>query len=334
MLAVPLTQIGQVNLLRVKEMPMPVCSNGEILLKVKASSINRIDIWQRSGKYPVNLPHIMGSDCAGIVVNQNNPDNTSQDGTKIIDGAEIIVNPAIPCGICENCLANKPCFSVKIFGFHTEGAYAEYAIVPLSQIYPKPQSLTWEQAGVFPLTFLTAWHMLVTRANLKSQEKVLIFGASGGLGNAGMQIAKMLGAEVFAVTRANDKKQALLQIGADYVLTPDEIPSQTFDVVFDSVGAPTFNIGIKSLKPYGRLVLAGTTSGKEALLDLNDLYSRQITILGARMGTKDDFEAVYEHIKSSKLKPVVGATFPLKDASLAHALMEDGKMLGKIVLTV
>ncbi|MFA5793025.1 MAG: zinc-binding dehydrogenase [Candidatus Gracilibacteria bacterium] len=321
--AIPLTQIGDSQVLKMVDMPTPAPAEGTALIRVKACSVNRIDIWQRSGKYPTKLPHIMGSDCAGIIVEAN---TNLPEGIQI--GSEIIVNPAISCE------PSKGCSSVKIFGFNTEGAYAEYAIVPLPQIYPKPQSLTWEQAGAFPLTFLTAWHMLVSRANLKLQEKVLIFGASGGLGSSAIQIAKMLGAEVFAVTRSHDKKQALLQIGADYVLTPDEIPSQTFDVVFDSVGTQTFNLGIKSLKPHGRLVLAGTTSGKEATLDLADLYGRELTILGARMGTKEDFEAMYEHVKNGQLKPVIGATFPLKDASIAHKLMEDGKTLGKIVLTV
>lgn len=306
-------------MLRFGDFEDPVVKDGEVLVKVKACALNRLDIWLRSGRYKVELPHILGSDISGIRIDTNE---------------EVIVNPAIPCKNCENCKTGDECTSVKIFGFHTKGGYAELVSVPVEQLYPKPEGLSFNEAAAFPLTFLTAWRMLVTRGQIKNGETVFIWGASGGLGQAGIQIAKHFGAKVIGASKIDS--------GADFTVDYHEVDvvedvkkitnGRGVDMVFESVGKDTISRSIKMLKPSGRIVLAGTTSGMEASIDFNDLYTRQISIIGSRMGTRSEFEQVLAFIGKRKIK--IAEVFPLNEAEEAHKLMESSAHVGKIVLEV
>lgn len=297
----------------------PVAKDGEVLVKVKACAINRLDIWLRSGRYKVELAHILGSDIAGINMNTNK---------------EVIVNPAIQCENCENCKKGDECKFVKIFGFHTQGGYGEFVSVPEEQLYPKPIDLSFNEAATFPLTFLTAWRMLVTRGQIKKGETVFIWGASGGLGQAGIQIAKHFGAKVIGASR--------IDAGADFIVNHHEADvveevekitnGKGVDLVFESVGKDTISRSLRMLKPCGRVVLAGTTSGMDAHIDLSDLYTRQISIIGSRMGTRREFEQVLAFIDKSKIK--IAKVFGLNEAKEAHEFMEKSGYVGKIVLEV
>lgn len=337
MKAIFFENIGGAEMLQYGEIPTPEPKTGEALIRVLACAINNLDVQQRQGKIEGPMPHISGSDVAGVIEKINGQ-------SKLKIGDEVVINPAIPCGACPPCKNGLACELVIIFGYKTQGGYAEYVVIPTGQLYPKPKNLTLPEAAAFPLTFLTAWHMLVGRANLQKGETVFIWGASGGLGSAGMQIAKYIGARIIVAAKSNKDVKRLKENGADEVIiytrgdVEDSVKRLTngrgVDVVFESVGAKTWNTSLMMLRPYGRVVIAGTTSGDMGTQDLSEVYYRQLTILGARMGTKAEFEKVVELFGEDKLKPVVDRIFPLKNAAEAQRRMESGKHMGKIILEI
>lgn len=337
MKAVFFEKTGGVEVLKYGEMPTPEPKAGEALVRVRACAINNLDLQQRQGKIEGPMPHISGSDIAGVIEKINGE-------SSLRVGDEVVINPAIPCGVCPPCKNGLACELVIILGYKTNGGYAEYVSVPTGQLYPKPKNLTFSEAAAFPLTFLTAYHMLVSRANLQKDETVFIWGASGGLGSAGMQIAKYLGAKIIAAAKSEEDARRLKQNGANetVVYTKGDVENSVrkltnergVDVVFESVGAKTWNTSLMMLHPYGRVVIAGTTSGDMGTQDLSEVYYRQLTILGARMGMKEEFENVVELFANGKLKPVVDKVFALKDAAEAQGRMAEGKHFGKIVLEI
>jgi len=336
MKAVYFEKNGGLDVLKYGDIQIPKPKEGEALVRVRACSLNRLDIWLRE-KRVVPFPHVLGSDVSGVIEQIN--------GKSILKtGDEVVVNPSIPCKTCFGCKNKKDCELVKIFGAKTWGGYAEYVVAPIEQLYQKPKNLSFIEASAFPLTFLTAWNMLVTKAKLKKGETVFVWGASGGLGIAAIQLAKYLGAKVIAAAKSEDTASKLREIGADYTIiyTKEKIEdsvkklteNQGVDIVFESVGEKTWNTSLSILKTHGRLVIAGTTSGDIGTQDLSNIYVRQLSIFGARMGTKHEFEQVLDLFKSVQLKPVIDKVFPLKDAAKAHQRMEEGKHIGKIVLEI
>ena len=334
MKAVYFEKPGGVEVLKYGEFPTPKPQKGEALVRVRACGLNHLDIWLREDKdntRNIPMPHIPGSDAAGIIEEIN-----GESALKV--GQEVVLNPAIPCGVCPRCKKGEPCELVKIFGVKNQGACAEYITAPASQLYPKPNNFSFIEAAAFPLTFLTAWHMLVGRAKLEKGETVFIWGASGGLGSSAIQVAKHLGAKVVAAAKSEEIAKKIREIGADEVViyTKGNVEDsvKNVDVVFESVGKKTWNTSLKILRPCGRVVIAGTTSGDMASQDLSDIYVRQLTILGARMGTKEEFERVLELVAAGKLKPVINKVFPLEKAAEAQERMEKSEHIGKIVLEV
>src|SRR3989338_1505917 len=314
MKAVYFEKNGGLEVLKYGDIATQKPKEGEALVRVKACALNRLDIWLRTERV-VPYPHVLGSDVSGIV-------EEIKGKSKLKPGQEVVVNPSIPCKTCSNCKNKKDCELVKIFGAKTWGGYAEYVIVPIEQLYQKPKGLSFVEASAFPLTFLTAWSMLVTKVKLKKGETVFVWGASGGLGIAAIQLAKYLGAKVIAAAKSEDIASRPREIGADHtvVYTKEKVEevvkkitdNQGVDVVFESVGEKTWNTSLSILKTYGRLVIAGTTSGDMGTQDLSDIYVRQLSIFGARMGTKEEFEKVLEIVAAGKLKPIIDKTFSLK----------------------
>jgi NADPH:quinone reductase-like Zn-dependent oxidoreductase len=328
---------GGLEVLKYGELPAPKPGPGEALIRVKAAALNHLDIHLRNGIRDTTWPHVSGSDVAGVLAEMNGPG-------KLKVGQEVVINPAIPCGMCSRCKRGLNCEKVRILGSHLPGGFAEYVVVPIAQVYAKPRNLSFAEAAAFPLTFLTAWHMLVGRAGLQKGETVFIWGASGGLGSAAIQVAKYLGAKVIAAAGTQTDAKKIKAMGADAVVIYthknliEEIKKlnddNKVDVVFESVGAKTWDRTLAMLRPYGRVVIAGTTSGGQASLDLGDLYYLQHTILGSRMGDPKEFEKVLKLVGNGTLHPVIDKIFPLKDFKQAEKRLEESKQAGKIVIEV
>lgn len=329
--------INKSNNLELGEVQKPKPKKGEALIKVKACALNHLDLHLAKGILKVRFPHTPGSDVAGIIELLNGK-------SKLKGGQEVVINPAIPCKKCSRCLRGLSCEIVKIFGYGTQGGLAEYVTVPIEQLFTKPKNLTFIEAAAFPLTFLTAYHMLVGRANIQKGETVFIWGASGGLGSAAIQIAKYLGATIIATVSSDEDIKRIKVMGADYVINYVEkdveksvnnlTNGKKVDVVFESVGKATWNTTLRILKPHGRVVIAGTTSGRIASQDLSDIYYFQHTILGSRMGTKEEFKQVVKLVEAGKLRPIIDKVFPLEKANEALKRLERSKQIGKIVLEI
>lgn len=340
MRAVGFTRHGGPEVLEVIELPTPEPKAREVRVKVKAVALNHLDVWVRKGwqGLKLQLPHVLGADIAGVV------DKAGAEVNDLEAGTEVCVNPGVSCGVCERCLKGEDnlCRHYTILGEHIRGGYAEYVCVPRQNILPKPKKLSFEEAACLPLTFLTAWTMLVRRAQLQAGETVLIHAAGSGVGSAGIQIAKLLGAKVIATTSTEEKSKKALQLGADHVINyathdfVDEVKKLTnkklVDVVFEHTGASTWDKSIACLPYGGRLVTCGATAGGDVKLDLRVLFYKRISLLGSTMGSKGDLFRIMQLVEEGKFKPVLDRVMPLEKAAEAHGLLSDRKSFGNVVL--
>ena len=271
MRAVGFTRHGGPEVLELLEVPTHQPKARDVRVKVKAVALNHLDLWVREG-WPglkLTLPHVLGADIAGVV------DAVGDEVTDLAVGSEVVLNPGLSCGVCERCLKGEDnlCRQYAIIGEHRAGGYAEFICVPRQNVLPKPKRLTFEQAACVPLTFLTSWTMLVRRAQLQAGETVLIHAAGSGVGSAGVQIAKLLGAKVIATASTDEKLARAKQLGADHVINyvthdfVDEVKKLTnkklVDVVFEHTGAATWDKSIACLPYGGRLVTCGATTGHD-----------------------------------------------------------------------
>jgi NADPH:quinone reductase-like Zn-dependent oxidoreductase len=340
MKAVVFHQHGDEQALRLTDFPEPTVGARDVLVRVKAVALNHLDLWVRQG-WPglkLEMPHILGSDIAGIV------ERVGPEVSDLAPGTEVLVNPGLSCGACERCLRGEDnlCRSYRIIGENTRGGYAEFVSVPRQNILPKPARLTFAEAACLPLTYLTAWTMLVRRADVRPGEAVLVQAAGSGVGSAAVQICKLLGAKVIATASTEDKLQRARALGADHTINYaekdflEEVKRLTqrrmVDVVFEHVGASTFEKSVACLPYGGRLVTCGATAGHEVKLDLRVLFYKRISLLGSTMGSKGDLFRVLQLVEEGRLKPVLDRTLPLADAALAHRLLEDRAQFGNVVL--
>jgi NADPH:quinone reductase-like Zn-dependent oxidoreductase len=334
---------GGVEVLKHEEAPDPNPGGHDAIVKVKACSVNHLDIWIRQGLpgVKVNLPHILGCDVSGVV------ENVGMNVHGIQQGDEVIVSPGVSCGACQMCLQglDSGCRDYTVIGgYILDGGYAETAKVPARNLIPKPKGLDFVHAAAFPLTFLTAWHMLVGRARIRPGEKVLVLAAGSGIGVAAVQIAKLWGCEVIATAGSADKLKKARDLGADHLVNHYEqdifeeskriTEKQGVDVVFEHVGPATMGKGIKALRKYGRMVFCGATTGPVAEVDLRYVYSRQLELLGSYMGSLAEMKEVTRFVGDGRLKVIVDSTLPLAEAGRAHERLERKDVFGKIVLTV
>ncbi|HZD13234.1 MAG TPA: zinc-binding dehydrogenase [Candidatus Binatus sp.] len=344
MKAVRFHEPGGLEKLRYEEVPDPLIGDTEVLVHVRACALNHLDIWSRSGSRggdDVPLPHISGGDISGEVVKRGKSAKSLTSDTKVI------VAPGISCGMCRYCRSgwDSLCPEFRIIGYQTQGGYAEYVAVPSGNLLPIPDKLSFEEAASVPLVFLTAWHMLRTRAVLKPGENVLVWGAGSGVGIAAIQVAKLLGADkVISTVGEEEKKDKAKKLGSDFVLNhhKEDIPAEVkrltngekVNVVFDHVGTATWERSLRSLAPGGRLVNCGVTSGGKAEVDIRYLFVRQFSLLGSYMGGFAELQEVLRFFEDGRLKPVVDSIFPLKDAAKAQERMEKSQQFGKIVLKI
>lgn len=343
MKAVRLHNFGGIDQLVYEEsVPEPVPQHGEVKVRVRACALNHLDIWVRNGipAYKTPLPHILGSDVAGEVVELG-------EGVKDLRvGDPVVLYPIISCGKCRYCRMGREnlCLEVKVVGAHGAGGYAEYLVTPARNWLPKPPQLTWEEAASVPLVFLTAWHMLIERARLQPGEWVLVMGGGSGVGSAGIQIAKLRGALVIATAGNEAKMERARELGADAVVNhndpewwrqvKDLTEGDGIDVVFEHVGQAVFEHCVRLLNRGGRLVTCGATTGSTAQFDIRYLFSRELEIHGTYIGTRAELEALLKHVANGRLKPVVDSVFDLADARKAHEKLESREFFGKIVLRI
>jgi NADPH:quinone reductase-like Zn-dependent oxidoreductase len=342
MKAITFNQHGGPAVLEFVEAPTPSIKPNEVLVEVRACALNHLDVWARRGLPGIRipLPHILGNDIAGEI----------KEVGDLVDwvkaGDEVMLHPGVSCGHCAACLAGRDnmCPDYDILGYRRDGGYAEYVSAPAVNVIKKPESLSWEKAAAVPLVTVTAWHMLVTRANIQPGEDVLIQAAGSGVGSMGVQIAKLRGARVIATASSEAKLTKAKELGADEVInyTSDDWPKEVrrlterrgVDVVFEHTGAATWPGSIAALKNGGRLVTCGATSGFDARTDLRQVFYRQLSLLGSFMGSKAELLDAMRFIESGAIQPVIDRSLPLAEARLAHELMEDRAHFGKLVLVV
>ena len=342
MKAVIFEQHGGPEVLKFTEVPDPTIKANEVLVEVRACALNHLDVWVRNGLpgIKIPLPHVLGDDIAGVVR------EVGDLVTWVNAGDEVMIQPGVSCGHCAECLAGRDnmCDDYDIIGYRRDGGYAELVAVPAVNVISKPKNLSWPEAAALPLVTLTAWHMLVTRANVQPREVVLVHAAGSGVGSLGIQIAKLRGARVIATASSDGKLAKARELGADETInyTSDDWPKEVkrltngrgVDVVFEHTGAGTWPGSILSLKKGGRLVTCGATSGFDAKTDLRHVFYRHLTILGSMMGSKADLLAAMKFIESGQIRAVIDRTLPLADARKAHELIEDRAQFGKVVLLV
>jgi NADPH:quinone reductase-like Zn-dependent oxidoreductase len=339
MKAVRLHEFGGPEVLRYEDVPDPQPRKDQVMIRVKACAMNHLDIWVRKGLPGVKLPHILGSDVAGEIV------AVGEYVTGFKAGQRVLLAPMHFCNHCPKCVAGiqNQCREFAVLGNGVDGGNCELIAVTAEKVIPIPDNLEFDQAASVPLVFLTAWHMLVGRANIRLGQTVLVLGASSGVGIAAIQIAKLFHARVITTAGDEKKLEKARALGADYGINhyqqkiSQEVRKITdkegVDIVVEHVGAATWDESVKSLKPGGTIVTCGATTGHDAAFDLRFLFSRQLAFLGSYMGTMGDLHDVLSHVFAGRLKPVVDRTFPLKDARAAHEYMEASQMFGKVVLT-
>lgn len=338
MKAVRFHQHGGADVLRYEDAPDPVPQAGEVLVRVRACALNRLDVWNRRGVVPIPLPHIPGADVAGEIV--ESPVDNLQPGRRVM------LQPGLSCGRCEACLDGRDneCPQYDVLGSQSDGGYAELVRVPVQNVIPIPDAIGFVEAAAFPLTFVTAWHMLITRARLRPGEDVLVLGAGSGVGQAAIQIAWLHGARVFATAGTDEKLARARELGAHAAInhhTQDLVAEvrrltdkRGVDVVIEHVGTATWDRSLKCLARGGRLVTCGATTGYDARVDLRFLFTRQYSLMGSYMGTKSELMRAAKFFFAGQLRPVVDRTFPLADAAAAQRYLEEGKQFGKVVLEI
>jgi NADPH:quinone reductase-like Zn-dependent oxidoreductase len=330
---------GGPDVVRIDDVALPEAGEGEVRLRVAAAGMNHLDLWVRRG-LPIDtkLPHIGGSDVAGVVETV---------GTGVTDawlGAHVVVDPSLSCGVCEWCVKGEEplCVDYRILGEHTNGGFAEYVVVPARNLLRIPDGYALETAAAAPLAFLTAWRGLVTRGRVHAGETVLITGASGGVATAAIQIAKHVGARVYATTTAENVARALA-LGADVVYDRQQVDyskeiwrdtkKRGVDLIFDSAGEQTWTQNVRSAARAGRIVVYGGTTGPRLETDARVLFWKQLEIIGTTMSSRAEFQEVMALVFSGALRPVVDVVWELDRAREAHERLEAGRQFGRIVLT-
>ena len=342
MKAAVITGHGELDKVMTAEVGKPRPAAGEVLIAVKSAALNHLDIWVRKGRRGITLsmPHILGSDACGVI------SETSPDVDDFSKGDEVIINPGLSCRRCESCVRGEQseCESFGLIGMNRPGTFAQYVAVPAANVCHKPEFMSFDEAAALPLAYTTAWRMLMTRAQIKPGQTLLIHGIGGGVALAALQLAKLAGAVVIVTSSSDEKLSRAGQLGADHIINyktgnvKDSVMRETsgrgVDVVFETVGAATWQMDFEVVRRGGKIVICGVTGGPKAETNLQALYWNQLTIMGSTMGSEDDFRSMLSAVSAAKLKPVIDSVFPLDKARDAVSKMENGQQFGKIVLKI
>jgi NADPH:quinone reductase-like Zn-dependent oxidoreductase len=315
--AIRIHEDGGPEVLRYEEVPDPEPGDGDVLVELRAASMNHLDVWIRKGLPSVPKPRILGADGAGVIAGTDE---------------RVVINPGIMSG-----------GRTHIIGETRDGTHAELIAVPRDYVHPIPDGLSFEEAAAFPLVFETAYRMLVPRARLQEGEWVLVWGIGGGVATAVLSLAKALGAHVVVTSSSDEKLERARGLGADETVNHEtedvvarvkEVTGGGAHVVVDDVGEATWKRTLDAARPEGRVVVCGATTGPNPPAALHRVWWKQLSILGSTMGTPDDFMGAYDLVAAGKARPVVDSVFPLAEARAAHERLEAGEQLGKIVLRI
>jgi NADPH:quinone reductase-like Zn-dependent oxidoreductase len=340
MQAVIIREHGDLEALKLEDLPEPQAGPGEVRLAVKAIGLNHLDTWVRRGipGHPFPLPLIPGCDFCGVV------DQVGPGSKGVAVGDRVLVAPGFACGRCEACARGNDnlCKGYGIFGETTNGGCAQYACVPAVNVIPVPESLEWTAAAAFPLTFLTAWHMLVARCGVQPGDLVLVHAAGSGVGSAAVQIAKLFRARVIATAGSDRKLEQARALGADHAVNYEtrdwaaEVRRlggrRGVDIVVEHTGEKTFPGSLKVLAKGGRVVTCGATTGPRLEANLQLIFFKSLSILGSTMGSRGELLRIVDLVGQGLLRPVVDRVLPLAQVREAHAAMGRREQFGKIVL--
>ncbi|HEX2173693.1 MAG TPA: zinc-binding dehydrogenase [Dehalococcoidia bacterium] len=333
---------GGIETLAVQDVPIPEIGPTEVLVRVRACGLNHLDLMMRSGTLPgkVATPHIAGSEVAGDI------ERVGEAVSSVRAGLAVVIAPYLFCGQCEFCLAGEEtlCLRGDILGLNSRGGYAEYVAAPAESVLPIPEGVSHVEAAAVTLAALSAWHMLITRARIRAGETVLVLAGGSGVGSAAIQIAKLAGCRVIATASTEDKLDKARQLGADEVINyagGEFLPEvrrltgkRGVDVVVEHVGAATWDQSVNALARNGRLVTCGATTGRQAAINIWNVFAKQQTLIGSYGGTRAELRHVLDLVARGALKPVIHSTLPLEEAGRAQRILEDRAQFGKVLLTV
>ena len=326
MLAARIHEDGGPEVLRVEEVPDPVAGPRQVLVRLRAASLNHLDVWVRKGLPSVPKPRILGADGAGIVEALG----AGVDGLE--PGQRVVLNPGMERGDV-----------VTVIGEHCDGTHAELIAVDDAQVFSLDDSLSFEVAAAFPLVYETAYRMLVTRAAVHEGEWALIWGIGGGVATAAFEICRALGLKTIVTSGSDDKLARAVEWGADVAVNhakadvPAAVREATgkgVDIVVETVGEATWSRSLAAVRSGGRVVVCGATSGPNPPAQLHRFWWKQLTVMGSTMGTRDDFLGAYELVRTGRVGVHVDRVFPLAEIRAAHERLEAGEQLGKIVLVM
>jgi NADPH:quinone reductase-like Zn-dependent oxidoreductase len=332
---------GDLDVIQYGDVPDPTPGSGEVLVRVRACALNYLDIWVRRGWPSLKLdkPHWCGADVAGVI------EKVGAGVTGWRAGQRVVVNPGVNAYEDEFTRRGEDSVSpgYHIFGEHVRGGAADYIAVPAGNLETIPDSVDFPEAAAPLLVGLTAWRMLIKQAALRAGETVLVVGSGGGVNSMAIQIAKLAGAEVFAVASDAEKAKLARDLGADVVLDRSQVnwgkeiykltSKRGVDIVVDNVGRATLNTSMLAVARGGRIVIVGNTSGPQTEIDIRYIFSKQISLVGSTMGSREDFRTITSLLWERKIRPVIDSVMPLSEGKEAYRRMEEGKQSGKIVLT-
>ena len=310
MKAIRIHEDGGPEVLRYEDVPDPVAGPGEVLVSLRAASLNHLDLWVRKGLPSVPKPRILGADGAGV---------------RVDTGERVVINPGLEHGAV-----------ITVVGEHTDGTHAELIAIPESNVFPLDAAIDFETAAAFPLVYETAYRMLVTKAQLQADEWVLIWGIGGGVATASFEIARALGAKTLVTSGSDEKLERAREWGADLAVnhaTGDVAAAAKevggVDLVVETVGEATWKHSLAAVKAGGRVTVCGATSGPNPPAQLHRFWWKQLTVYGSTMGTREDFLGAYELVRSGRARVHVDSTFPLSETRAAHERLERGEQPGR-----
>lgn len=337
-----ITGHGGNEVVRIGERPAPIRRPGEVLVRMKAATLNRVDLYMRDSGAGIShqLPQILGVDGAGVI------EELDAGETRLSVGQRVVLHPAITCGRCEFCLRGEGvlCTAVSYLGEHRDGTLAELVSVPAQNVFAMPDDFDFAEAAALGVNHLTAWRMLFTKAQVKPWETVLIFGIGGGVSLAALQLVKMIGARAIVTSRDDDKLARARELGADDTINgrSEDVAKRVMaltggrgvDVVIENVGTAVWSSALKSLVRGGRIVTCGATSGDQPGADLRRLFIRQLQVFGSTLGDLHEFGALLDVCRRGLVRPVIDRRVPLDQLHAAFDRLEASEQFGKIAVTI